>query len=111
MRPQTQFPSKLNTQALDELLEPIAALIQDPRDCDLETARIVERLAYLVTRGPARDGRAEFLKSISVSTLQLFIEDIRHDSGSEEPNWWRLAKVLGLSPKETRALFPTLAKS
>ena len=69
MRTHTQFPHQLSNQALDEMLEPIAALIADPRDCDLETARILERLAYLVTRGPARDGRAEFFKSMSVSSL------------------------------------------
>lgn len=110
MRAQTQFPHKLSNQALDEMLAPIAALIQDPRDCDLESGRIIERLTYMVTRGPARDGRADFLKSVGISATTLLLEDIRHDSGSEEPNWWRLAKALGLSPKEVRALFPNWAK-
>ena len=110
MRAQSQFPYKLSSHALGEMLEPIAALIADPRDCDLETGRMLERLAYLVTRGPARDGRAEFLKSMSVSSLQLFMEDIRHDSGGTETNWWLLAQVLGTSPKEARALFPNWIK-
>ena len=106
MRSQTQFPHKLSNQALDEMLAPIAALIDDPRDCSTETDRIMARLAYLVSRGPARDGRPEFLKSMTVSGIQLFREDVEHDSGGGEPKWWRLAQILDMSPKEARELFP-----
>lgn len=101
----TPLPHALSANMLDELLEPIAALIRDPRDCDDETQRILERLAYLVTCGPARDGRAEFLKSLSVSAITLFLEDIRHDSPNGEPNWFRLAQVLKTDPKIARDMF------
>lgn len=110
MRSQTQFPNKLSNQALDEMLAPIAALIEDPLACSTETDRIMARLAYLVGRGPARDGRAEFLKSMAVSGIQLFLEDVEHDSGAGEPNWWRLAQLFNVTPKEARDLFPNWSK-
>ena len=39
------------------------------------------------------------------------MEDIRHDSGGTETNWWLLAQVLGTSPKEARALFSKFLES
>lgn len=105
MTPATPLPHAFSANMLDELLEPIAALIRDPRDCDDETQRILERLAYLVTRGPARDGRAEFLKSMNIASMTLFVEDIRHDTPDGAPNWFRLAQVLGRDPKTVRDVF------
>ena len=42
-------------------------------------ARILERLAYPVTRGLASDGHVEFLRSMTVSRIQLSREDTKHD--------------------------------
>ena len=110
MQTTTSIPHTLSSAALDELLTPIAALITDPRNCDLETGRVVERLAYLVTRGTARDGRVEFLKSMNVSAMTLFLEEIRHDSANGEPNWFRLAQILEMSPRDARDMFPNWVK-
>ncbi|WP_426624458.1 hypothetical protein ACPPVW_18195 [Leifsonia sp. McL0607] len=100
-----RLPRELSASQLDEMLAPIAALIADPRDCEPEALLILERLAYLVSRGPARDGRAEFLKSINVSAMTLFLEDIRHDTPDGAPNWFRLAQVLGRDPRSVRKAF------
>lgn len=101
----TTLARELSATQLDEILEPIAALIDDPRDAEDDIMRILERLAYLVARGPARDGRAEFLKAANVSTMTLFLEDIRHDTTNGEPNWFRLADVLRISPRRAREVF------
>jgi hypothetical protein len=98
------------TTQLDEMLKPIVELLGDPRYCDGETQRIVERIAYLISRGSARDGRAEFLGSLSVSAFKLAIEEARHDSLDGEPNWFILGQMLRMDPFEARDLFATLGR-
>ena len=97
----------LTTTQLDEIPEPIVELLGDPRDCDHEAKRIVERLAYLISRGPARDGRAEFLGSMSFGALMLALEEARHGSSDEKSNWFTLGQMFRMKPREVRDLFST----
>jgi len=104
--PSSIILSKVNPRPLDELLEPIAALIQDPRNSDDEAARIIERLSYLVTRGPARDGRAEFLKSFAVASMGLVLDELNHGADGGDPNWFKLAQMFNVTPRVARQMFP-----
>ena len=69
----------LYANTLDELLEPVAALISDPRQSNREVRPILERLTYLKTRGPARDGRKELLQILAFNAISLYTEELRHN--------------------------------
>jgi len=105
-KPRALILSRTNPRALDELLAPIADLIVNPRDCDEEVGRIIERLSYLVTRGPARDGSAELYRSFAVASMELFLAELRHGSTADEPNWFKLAQVFNVTPQVAREMFP-----
>ena len=105
-KPRAIILSRTKPRALDELLEPIADLIVNARDCDDEAARIIERLSYLTTRGPARDGSAELYRSFAVASMELFLTELRHGNTDIEPNWFKLAQVFNVSPQVAREMFP-----
>ena len=85
----------LDAATLDELLEPVAALISDPRKSNREVRPILERLAYLKTRGPARDGRKEFLQILAFNAISLYTEELRY-IGHTDPLMKILERALTL---------------
>jgi hypothetical protein len=78
--PDIRNSSQYTRQLLDELLEPVADLIPDPLDCDGEVRQVVDRLTYLVTRGPAKDGRTQMLASIAQAAVMLLNEELRGET-------------------------------
>ena len=89
----------LDAKTLDELLEPVAALIGDPRQSNREVRPVLERLTYLKTRGQARDGRSEFLAILAFNAVSLYAEELVHN-GREDPLMEIIERALTLYTTE-----------
>lgn len=107
----TTLARELHATTLDELLTPLAALIADPREADANVRRILSRLAYLVSPGPARDGRGEFLLALNSVGIELFLEELSYDTTDGRPNRFRFGKLVNRSPGDLRAAFSELDRS
>jgi hypothetical protein len=97
-----ETPTRLvpgNTAALDEALAPLVQLVFDPRDCDSALEQILERMTYLSTRGPARDGRVEMLGKMGQTVMMLLLAELKDYSSSGSIDVMKLAEALGTTPE------------
>ncbi|TIH32284.1 hypothetical protein [Subtercola vilae] len=91
--------------SMDDQLATVASVISSSWQLEADVDLVVERLVYLSSGGLVRVERAEVAKAIALSAIAIFIEDVRHSSPTGELNWFRLAQILGTSPREARAFF------